>query len=444
LEHYIMLITFFTLRKTQLAMAAGLALLAAGCGGGGADERTASAMNELSTPAAGENSANATATAAVDANTIAEVGRLIDDQAETLREHEIAPDAVGAEISRRVGTLPVVVHTRVFEAGQVRTGTELDRLDQRDSATYNAAGGSIVVYGRAGAQVAIEDLRLLVQDDRADLFRDLYLDPGSDHVFIGRSMPAALAGDQTARVQAQATAAPAPGVTGIGGATIPSADIKDGVLVAGCGKSFNGALVVNDEAGITPWQIRGKNFGTVKGKVYLNNRELSSQWTNTLITIDPTMPWSTPFLSPNLLKIVTAGGTATTWVMNIAPAIKGRPYGQCTHYVAVIRNQLGLKPSPSAYGSYKAFDATYKPQVGDQYQINGKHTWIATRVSAPVTSSNGVTRWPVRIAEQNHTCKNSIATLDTSFAIQKTLSGTKVIARPKTRAYTEEATSYYR
>jgi len=55
-----------------------------------------------------------------------------------------------------------------------------------------------------------------------------------------------------------------------------------------------------------------------------------------------------------------------------------------------------------------------------------------------------VTTWPIQVVEQNYDCKNSIATLNTSFAIQKTSSETKVIAKPKSRAYKDAATSYYR
>ena len=460
--------TFHSPRRISAALATVLILLAAaGCGGGGVEPTTPVAASHQNEPAAGGGAPTpatlaeveestptstevdadpdtASASTTVDANTIAEGGQLIEAQAEALREQDIAPDAVDTVIASRAGALPQTVHTRVFEAGQVRAGTASDTLDQRDWATYNAAGGSIVVYGRAGTQAAVEDIRMLVLDDQVHLFRDLYLDPNSEHVFIGRSTPVALDGGRADRAHALAAAPPAPAVTGIGGATYDSADIKDGILVAGCGKSFNGALVANDSSGVTPWQIRGRNFGASKGKVFLNTRELSSTWSDSRITVDPTMKWDTAFLNVNVLKVETASGAITTWAMSIAPAIKGRPYGQCTHYVAMMRHQLGLKPSPSAYGNYKEFDANYKPKVGDQYQVKGKHTWIATRVSAAATEKNGVTRWSIRIAERNHECRNGIATLDTSFAIQKSRSGTKVIARPQTRAYKDAATSYYR
>jgi hypothetical protein len=364
-----------TLQLTLMALATTITLLTAGCGGGGSET-----SNEPPAATAEVTVADATA---------AEVERVTQAEATALIEQVITPKAADALIASLSGGQPLVEHRRVFESGGVRAGSQADQLEQRHTVSYTPATGSFVVHGYIGGADAIEDLRLAMVDGEAHLLRDLYVAPGPDFVFLGRSLPVLLEGETRVGALAAAVAVPAPKVTGVGGATIPSSDIVDGVLKAQRGKSFNGAMVVNDVAGLTPWQIHGKSFGAKTGKVRLNNREWPpSKWSDTKITIDPTMPWDTTYLNPNVLEIETAAGTKTRWFVAIAPAIAGRVWGQCPHHVAVKRYQLGLKPSPRAYADYTAFDAKYQPRAGDQYQYNGLHTWIVVRVSKPVNDKN--------------------------------------------------------
>lgn len=423
-----------TIQFIRLVLTMAIALLAAGCGGsgGGGIEASAEPLAEI-------------AEVTVDDATASEVERLTQGETTALIEQVITPEAADALIASLSGGQPLVEHRRVFDSGGMRIDSQVDQLEQRYAVSYTAATGSFVVYGRIGGADAIEDLRLAMVDGEAHLLRDLYLNPSPDFVFVGRSLPVLVEGEPRMGALAASVPVSAPKVTGVGGATIEASDIVNGVLVAKRGKSFNGAMVVNDVAGVTAWQIHGKNFGAKAGKVRLNNREWSSKWSDTKITIDPTMRWDTHYLNPNVLEIETSSGARTRWFVAIAPAIAGRVWGQCPHHVAVKRYQLGLKPSPRAYADYKTFDAKYQPRVGDQYQYKGLHTWIAVRVSKPVTDKNGVTTWPVRISEQNHDSKNSVDTLDTTFVVQVTASGSKVIATPKTRAYKDKgATSYYR
>lgn len=211
----------------------------------------------------------------------------------------------------------------------------------------------------------------------------------------------------------------APQIT-IGGESIPAAGINKGLVAMDCGKAYNGQRVVNDKTGSYPWTISGRDFGSVKGTALLNGQEVKIiSWQTTAIKIDPTMPWTSAPISTTL-KIRTSAGLEVSQNVQVVPAISTRIYGQCTHFVALRRKQMGLQPSPTAYGDYKNVTAAYVPRRGDQYQWNwsgGKHTAIVTSVSGP-TTVNGETTYSVTVDEQNANCANQLNTFVASFAVK--------------------------
>lgn len=146
--------------------------------------------------------------------------------------------------------------------------------------------------------------------------------------------------------------------------------IYNGLVAMDCGKTWNGYRVVNDRTGTYPWKLSGQNFGSAVGTVTLGGQVVRiTAWQPTSITIDPTLPWYSGRLLTTL-RVRTATGLVVSQGVSVVPAISSRIYGQCTHFVAYRRKQMGLQPSPTAFGGYSAITASYVPKRGDQYQWN--------------------------------------------------------------------------
>lgn len=163
-----------------------------------------------------------------------------------------------------------------------------------------------------------------------------------------------------------------PRITSIGGVTASATGVYNEVvdMPSGLGDAWDGLRMVNDQRGLYTWTVNGSNFGTTLGKANLTGcEEPVLRWTSTSITIDPsgtqinpTRPWDWG----TRLVIRTAAGQETTQGVGIVPAVRSRPYRQCTWWVAVRRLQMGLAPSSSAYGGQSSITANSNPRVGDQ------------------------------------------------------------------------------
>lgn len=195
--------------------------------------------------------------------------------------------------------------------------------------------------------------------------------------------------------------------------------ITNGVVSMDCGGSYNGYRAVNDATGIFWWSISGPNFGNQKGTATLGGQSVNIiSWSASTVRIDPTVPWSSGPMS-TMLKVRTASGVEYSQGVQIVPAIQTRIFGQCTYHVARRRKEMGLQPSPSAYGSYRAIDRSYVPRRGDQYQWNtalGKHTAILESVSGPIVK-NGVSTYTLTVSEMNMDCRNGTRQFTTTFAV---------------------------
>ena len=352
---------------------------------------------------------------------------------------------VHQEAAKRAVGVEVVLGTpRVFrgddpapveDAGSVA-------LTARHKVTHDRATDSFLINGVVEDKLALEEVRFAKADGRLYVLRDIYLDPGSAPAMAGRGLPAALdAPDARQRAAALSLSSSSPAISSLAGISSSASGISNGVISVTCG-SYNGARVANDAMGTAPWTIAGTGFGSSIGRASLNGSTVKiTSWSSTKVVVDPSLPWSASVLNNSILQLTTADGKIAKWLVTVAPAIKLRVYGQCTYGVAKKRYQLGLQPSPTAYGGYSAFGAAYVPKVGDQLQWSGKHVAIISRVYSPVSGSNGLLTWPIEMFEQNFNCLSSTTTTSTSFAVR----GTTVVARPISRAYAnEQASAWYR
>jgi len=234
-----------------------------------------------------------------------------------------------------------------------------------------------------------------------------------------------------------AGAVASPYVSSISGDTYSASGVSNGVVAESCGAAYNGGRAVNDTTDTYSWVIVGGNFGSSVGSVTLAGRAARiSSWSSTKIVAYPSAPYNSGPMSTTL-AIKTSNGTVN-YPVSIVPAIKSRVFGQCARWVAYMRMTLGLQPSPTAYGGYSPFTATYGPRVGDQLQWNGTHTAIIVAVNTYY--SGGWSRYNVQVSEQNYDCKNSTRTFWDYFEVNASKQITHNITHPSLG----KATSYYR
>jgi hypothetical protein len=237
-----------------------------------------------------------------------------------------------------------------------------------------------------------------------------------------------------------------PTITSLGGYTSAAAGVQNGLVNMSIGTAWNDYRAVNDQPGLYTWTINGTNFGTQRGEIRLAGQVVPViSWSNTSIRIDPSgaqfnaaQPWN---WAPRnaALQITTAAGASVSQNVDVAPAIRSRVYGQCTWHVARRRLEMGLTPSPSAYGGYTAISPAWVPRAGDQLQWSGTHTAIIESVSAPVVHGDLRIYW-LTISQYNGTGSNEYGTFQTPFAVR----GNRIEFSPSFRHNGAGATSYYR
>lgn len=350
-----------------------------------------------------------------------------------VQENDVDPliDSLGGGLQR-------VDKTRIFYYGQLLV--EKDRLDldiQRQQGLFNRATGSLFVVGSLDDLTTIEDVRTLEVRGKIYVLRDIYLDGEAANLSEGRGLPILLEASSTA-----ASVSP-PQVSSIGGVTSSAAGVTNGRVDMTCGKTWNGGLAINDQTGIYPWTITGSNFGSTKGTVTVGGLTASiGSWSTTKIVATPTVPTSYGPATTSL-TITTSSGK-TDYAVSIVPAIRSRIYGQCTWFVALTRLNLGLQPSPTAYGGYSNITAQWVPQRGDQLAWNGLHTAIITSVSGPTVVGN-VKTYTLTVEQYNADCKNSYSRYTTTFQIQTVNGQSSVLSYPKSSATNlGSATVYFR
>lgn len=353
----------------------------------------------------------------------------------------LEPDAVESIIADRAGDLPMVIHTRQFRAGQAQARSTAAPLHERLVVTFDPRLDVIRVYGRH----AVEDVRLVEHEGRLHILWDFYED--AVNTTAGRSLPIPLTeGGVDTKLTTKATSSPT--ILSVSGVNNDASGVRNGRIAikatGGCGTTYDGAFAVNDKTGIFPMTLNGSNFGTSTGSVQVAGRTAKIvSWNAGKVVVDPTVPYNWGPMSA-VITVKSAAGASTTYAMGIAPAIRSRVYGQCTHEVARTRLAMGKQPSDTAYGSYTSFTPKYVPQAGDQLQWSGKHTAIITAVSKS-TSSGGYTTWTLTVREANATCKNTINVYTTTFQVRSTGSSSTITALPKSSASNlGNATSYYK
>jgi hypothetical protein len=420
-------------RKKRAFVGAFIALGLCGCGGGGD-------VNEI-------DAANKVNLAALDEPDVVVLGQPTSAAVENL-------------IERRAGALPIVTHHRLIEGDRALSAEQWDGLTVVEHVVHDRRGEAIVVTGSRRSHPYTEDIRLVEHDGRVHVIRDLYSGPPESLDFKGRGMPTHLegtdffertlshpvaeSGDDASIEAAASPMAATVTLSGVKGVTNPGSGISDGKVAMECGKMYNGARVANDAIGQYPWTLVGANFGESGGSVTVAGRTAKViSWSWTSIKIDPTVPSSWAPMSTTF-TIQTTSGTKGTFGVSLAPAIKSRIFGQCTHYVASQRLRLGLQPSPMAYDNYTQIGANYVPKVGDQFHWDRRHTAIVLGV---VTSTSGnIKTYTLTVGEQNAKCTNAMTKYTTRFQTSATSTGLVVTERPKSSisSYSAYPTLYYR
>jgi hypothetical protein len=186
----------------------------------------------------------------------------------------------------------------------------------------------------------------------------------------------------------------------------------------------NNATLGVTSGGIYKWTIKGNNFGSVKGTVWLLDAAMNSvpgvsltvqQWSNTQIVVLANAPHT-----------FTANSSATLWVSRLATRptpvynmawakrahpvmgmIQSRGYGQCTWFVAKTRMVAGAKiPSPGAYsttGSLAGIGGVsgYIPRQWDALTYATKHVSIITSPVSSIVGADKSITYRFTVGEMN-------------------------------------------
>lgn len=240
---------------------------------------------------------------------------------------------------------------------------------------------------------------------------------------------------------AAGTSASSPTITTISGVT-NSVGLANGVISLSCGLGVvNGARAVNDQPGVYRWTIAGTGFGS-RGTVTVAGQATPVvSWSDSRIVIDPTMPWNSGPISTWLVVRTAAGAVASKGVA-VAPSLRTRLYGQCTHFVALRRLQTGRQPSPTAYDGHTAIGAAWIPRAGDILNFGPRqHTAFVESVGPRTVERDGTVVYPLLVSDQNGDCRGSIRTTATAFKVR----AGAVVLRPLSSATKlGGAISYYR
>lgn len=241
--------------------------------------------------------------------------------------------------------------------------------------------------------------------------------------------------------EAATVAATTPTIHSISGVT-NSVGLSNGVVSLTCGLAVvNGARVVNDQAGVYRWTISGVGFGRAGSVTVAGRPAPVVSWSDWRIVIDPTVPWNSGPIS-TLLVIRTNTGAVATKGLQIAPSLRSRVYGQCTHFVALRRLQTGREPSPTAYGGHTSITASWVPQPGDILNFGpGSHTAFVESVGRKFVEQDGTTVYPLQVSDQNGDCRGSIRTTATFFKVR---GGTVRMSPQSSATRLGVAASFYR
>jgi hypothetical protein len=336
---------------------------------------------------------------------------------------------------------------RIFSDGALIENPALAYGLVRQSGRYYPETKTLTIKGLLNGNKVVEDVHFLILDDENLIVeRNIYLDGEKADLSAGQGLPFSIEPAGKYESSFSVLAAAAPTISSVGGVSSTVSGISNGKVSMTCGQTANGNYAINDQVGVYPLTIYGNNFGSARGAVSIAGRNSPIlSWSNTAIKIDPTLDWWANPMSA-VLKITTSSGSVLNSGINIVPAISSRIYGQCTYRVALTRKQLGLQPSPSAYGGYTTISSSYVPRAGDQYQWGGgSHTGIATGVSGPVASAGGIKTWNITISEQNADCRNGLNTYTAQFQTKTVNGSTTVTIKPKSSVTSYgQATLYYR
>jgi hypothetical protein len=361
----------------------------------------------------------------------------------------VAGDQIEAFLENLANGQPLIFRTRLFQSGEILE-CPMSSI-QYDMGLFDPVAESLVVLGEFNGVPVVAELRFLEVEGRFFVLQDIYTD--ETDLSIGRGIPVPLDNEAyyeesgSSQELAAATTA-APQITSVSGYTDCGPGISNGRVAmaacGGCGRTWDGNLVINDQVGPYAWVINGKNFGTSQGTIKVAGRTaVISSWTNTQIRATPTVPYNWGPMS-TLLTVSGSTGTANYGV-GIVPSVRTRIFGQCTWHVAKRRIEMGLQPSPTAYNNYTAISPSWVPRRGDQLKwggtlsSGGTHQAIIEQVSGP-TTSGGVKTYTLTISQYNAACNNEFSNFTTTFQT----TSQSVIAKPKFSNSSGGATGYYR
>lgn len=136
----------------------------------------------------------------------------------------------------------------------------------------------------------------------------------------------------------------------------------------------NGDFLQVDSVSEVTWTISGRGFGTRSGAVTFSNNSIRSKriisWSDSRITFVATSSIEFEYDSNLMLTVWVSNGSVCRFGdqfrTKAVGMIKNRGFGQCTWYVAYMRQTHGKSiPSPRAYDFSGWIGATYEPNPWD-------------------------------------------------------------------------------
>jgi len=220
---------------------------------------------------------------------------------------------------------------------------------------------------------------------------------------------------------------------------------------------YKGMLGMDASSSINAyWDIVGTGFGSVKKSVTIVNSSGSTvtdfaittvSWSDTKIKVLVTNKKNHQyqFITNVSIKVTLSSTSASVYKpVGIVGLYKGRPYGQCTWWVASNRLRMGLQAPPSAYSTTASILYSYEPKLNDCLTYGTKH--VAYISTAPVKKINtdGSIEYSFKVAEMNAKWDESSSTFSATFKVSKLVNGKRTIITQIGSNSGLKATGYYR
>lgn len=205
------------------------------------------------------------------------------------------------------------------------------------------------------------------------------------------------------------------------------------------------------------WDILGSGFGTSSKLVTIVNNSTGSVlkdftiriilWTDSKIRISVSHKddYKFTFMKSISIKVTLSGTSASVYPLTgVVGLYKGRPWGQCSWWVARNRMSLGLLAPPTAYSTTGNISESYIPKRSDCLTYGTKHVAYISSEPEKKTLADGSVQYTFTVSEMNAKWDELPSSYSGIFKLSKLVNGKRTILTQIGSNSGLKASGYYR